>query len=281
MERGDHVDIVQIGGSSLIGQVDRVLQRQIPDREGFIFGIAGVYTAFVLVVKLGKTGCHLSASRSRCGNDNERACRFDVFVLSISLIAYDQRYIVRVARNCVVNVNRDAELLQSLFKGICAVLAGILGNYYASDVEAASAELVDQTEYITVVGDAEVTADFVFLNIGCGNCHNNLGLIGKLHQHAQFCVRCKARKNAGCVEIVEQLSTEFQIQLVVKLVDAVADVLGLHFQVFFIVKSNFHGIFLPFFHGICLKETDHSCRDDAKFSPLGSEELQTTDFILL
>ena len=66
-----------------------------------------------------------------------------------------------------------------------------------------------------------------------------------------------------------------------KLVDAVADVLGLHFQVFFIVKSNFHGIFLPFFHGICLKETDHSCRDDAKFSPLGSEELQTTDFILL
>lgn len=61
-----------------------------------------------------------------------------------------------------MNVNRDAELLQSLFKGICAVLAGILGNYYASDVEAASAELVDQTEYITVVGDAEVTADFVF-----------------------------------------------------------------------------------------------------------------------
>ena len=53
------------------------------------------------------------------------------------------------------------------------------------------------------------------------------------------------------MEIVEQLSTEFQIQLVVKLVDAVADVLGLHFQVFFIVKSNFHGIFLPFIHGVC------------------------------
>ena len=83
------------------------------------------------------------------------------------------------------------------------------------------------------------------------------------------------------MEIVEQLSAEFQIQLVVKLVDAVADMLRLHFQVLLIVKSNLHGIFLPFFHGICLKETDHSCRDDAKFSPLGSEELQTTDFILL
>ena len=281
MERVDHVDVVQIGGSSLVSQVDRVLQRQIPDREGLIFCIAGVYTAFVLMVKLGKAGCHLSASRSRCGNDNERAGCLDVLVLSVSLIAHDQRHIVRIARNRVVNVNRDAELLQSLFERVCAVLAGVLCDDNASDIEAASAELINQAEHVAVIGDAEVTADFVFLNIGCGNCHNNLGLIGKLHQHAQFCVRCKARKNAGCVEIVEQLSTEFQIQLVVKLVDAVADVLGLHFQVFFIVKSNFHGIFLPFFHGICLKETDHSCRDDAKFSPLGSEELQTTDFILL
>ena len=110
---------------------------------------------------------------------------------------------MRVARNCVVNVNRDAELLQSLFKGICAVLAGILGNYYASDVEAASAELVDQTEYITVVGDAEVTADFVFLNIGCGNCHNNLGLIGKLHQHPQLTVGLKTRKHPGGMVVVK------------------------------------------------------------------------------
>ena len=166
---------------------------------------------------------------------------------------------MRIARNRVVNVNRDAELLQSLFERVCAVLAGVLGDDNASDIEAASAELVDQTEHVAVIGDAEVTADFVFLNIGCGNCHYNLCLVGELHQHAQFGVRCKARKNAGCVEIVEQLSAEFQIQLVVKLVDAVADVLGLHFQVFLIVKSNFHDIFLPFFHGICLKETDHSC----------------------
>ena len=135
------------------------------------------------------------------------------------------------------------------------MLAGILGNYYASDVEAASAELVDQTEYITVVGDAEVTADFVFLNIGCGNRHYDLSLVGELHQHAQFGVRCKARKNAGCVEIVEQLSAEFQIQLVVKLVDAVADMLRLHFQVLLIVKSNLHGIFLPFYPWYLLKTT--------------------------
>ena len=255
MERVDHVDIVQIGGSSLVSQVDRVLQRQIPDREGLIFCIAGVYTAFVLMVKLGKAGCHLSASRSRCGNDNERAGCLDVLVLSVSLIAHDQWHIMRIARNRVVNVNRDAELLQSLLESVCTVLSGILRDDNTADIEAASAELINQTEHVAVIGDAEVAADFVFLNIGCGNRHYDLSLVGELHQHAQFGIRCKARKNAGCVEIVEQLSAEFQIQLVVKLVDAVADMLRLHFQVLLIVKSNLHGIFLPFYPWCLLKTT--------------------------
>ena len=114
------------------------------------------------MVELGKAGCHLSASRSRRGNDNERAGCLDVLVLSVSLIAHDQWHIMRIARNRVVNVNRDAELLQSLFERVCAVLAGVLGDDNASDIEAASAELVDQTEHVAVIGDAEVTADLFF-----------------------------------------------------------------------------------------------------------------------
>ena len=115
MERVDHVDIVQICSGSFVGKVYRMFQRKVPDREGLVFCITGMDTAFVLMVELGKAGCHLSASRSRCGNDNERTGCLDVLVLSVSLIAHDQRHIMRVARNRVVNVNRDAELLQSLF----------------------------------------------------------------------------------------------------------------------------------------------------------------------
>ena len=41
--------------------------------------------------------------------------------------------------------------------------------------------------------------------------------------------------------IVEQLAAELQIQLTAELVDAFADVFGLHFQIFFIVESDlFH-----------------------------------------
>ena len=37
--------------------------------------------------------------------------------------------------------------------------------------------------------------------------------------------------------VVKQFAAEFQVQLVVKLVDPFANMLGLHFQIFFVVKS--------------------------------------------
>ena len=42
-------------------------------------------------------------------------------------------------------------------------------------------------------------------------------LIGKLKKHLQFAVRSKSRKHTGCVHIVKQLSSEFQIKLVSEL----------------------------------------------------------------
>ena len=43
--------------------------------------------------------------------------------------------------------------------------------------------------------------------------------------------------------IVEQLAAEFQIQLIVKLLDALADMLGLHRKISVVVKSYFHRLF--------------------------------------
>ena len=64
-----------------------------------------------------------------------------------------------------------------------------------------------------------------------------------------------------------------QIQLVVKLADAVADVLDrISLQAFFIVKIQFSWYFSPLFHGICLDKTDHSCRMMQSL-PIGPEEL--------
>lgn len=42
------------------------------------------------------------------------------------------------------------------------------------------------------------------------------------------------------MEIVKEFAAELQIQFVVELVDAVADVFRLHFQVLLVIKTNFH-----------------------------------------
>ena len=52
VEGVDHVHIVQVCCSSLVGDVYRVLQRQVPHREGLELGITSADTTLVLVVEL-------------------------------------------------------------------------------------------------------------------------------------------------------------------------------------------------------------------------------------
>ena len=46
----------------LVSQVNRVFERDIPDRKRLKFGIAGFHAAFILVIKLRQAGDHLTAS---------------------------------------------------------------------------------------------------------------------------------------------------------------------------------------------------------------------------
>ena len=52
MEGVYHVHVVQVGGGSLIGQVYRMLERQVPHREGLKLGIACADATLVLVIEL-------------------------------------------------------------------------------------------------------------------------------------------------------------------------------------------------------------------------------------
>ena len=52
MERVNHVDVVKVRGSRLVGDVDRVLKGKIPYGESFEFCVSRFDAAFVFVVKL-------------------------------------------------------------------------------------------------------------------------------------------------------------------------------------------------------------------------------------
>ena len=99
-------------------------------------------------------------------------------------------------------------------------------------------ERVGQPQNIRIVGDAEITADFVFLNICRIDDKNNFSLVLELKQHLDFAIRRKPRQNPGSVVIVKELAAKFQIELAAKLRDPFADLLRLQMQVFFVVKSS-------------------------------------------
>ena len=97
MERIDHIHIIEVGSCSLVSKVYRVLKRYIPDRECLEFCISGLYAAFVFVVELGETCGHLTASRARCCNDDERSCGLDIIVLAVAFVADDLFYVVWIS----------------------------------------------------------------------------------------------------------------------------------------------------------------------------------------
>ena len=223
MERVDHVDVIQICSGSFIGKVYRMFQRKIPDRESLEFRISGFYATFVFMIELGKAGCHLSASRSRGCDHNQRSCGFNIVIFSIALITYDQRGVAWISGDQVKLVNTDTQFLQTFLEEIGAFLAGVLCDAYASYIQATACKLIHKTEHVFVIGNAKVAAYFILVNVIGTDNNNDLRLIRKLHQHAEFAVRFKTRKNTGCMVVVKQFAAEFKIKFVAELTDSFTD----------------------------------------------------------
>ena len=181
------------------------------------------------MVELGETGCHLSAARSWCRDDDKRLGGLDVIVLSVAVIAYNVGNVVRVAIDRIMTVYFDSEMFKLCFKDICGCLAGVAGDDHAAHIETLITVFLDETQYVRIVGDAKIVADLVFLNVCRIDGNDDLSLVCQLQKHVQLAVRRKAWQDTGSVIIVEQLSAELQVQLVSELADPLADVFRLHF----------------------------------------------------
>ena len=135
-------------------------------------------------------------------------------------------------------VDPDAERLQLFLVGDGGGLACEAGQDDASDHQAVCPEFICETEQVHVVGDAEIAADLVLLDIARVNGDNNFTLIPQLAQHPDLGVRLKARKDAGGVIVVKKLAAEFHVELAAECVNPVADVFRLRFQIFLVVKTD-------------------------------------------
>ena len=243
MEGVDHVHIVQVGGGGLVGQIDRVLQGNVPDGEGLELGVTGLDAALVFMVQLGQADGHFSAAGTGCGDDHQRALGLNVLVAAVALIADDACHIVGVAGDLVEAEGADAQTVQPLFKGFHLGGGGVLGHAHTAHIQPHPLKSVDEAQHVQIVGDAVVAAHLAADDVLGADDDDDLGLLLELQKHLQLGVRLKAGQHAGSVVIVEQLAAEFQIQLIVKLLDALADMLRLHRKIFVVVKSYFHRSF--------------------------------------
>ena len=140
-------------------------------------------------------------------------------------------------------VYADAGGFEALLEFFCGGLAGEARHDDAADIESLFAENADQAQHIGVIGDAEVAAGAVLLDIVGVDGDDDFDILLHLQQHSELAVRLEARQNAGGVEVIVELAAEFQIEPVSELRDALADMGGLCLEVFGVIKGEF-----PFSH---------------------------------
>ena len=165
MKRVDHIDIVKICGSSLIGKIDRVLQREIPDRECFKFCITGIHSALVLVIELAETCCHLPAAGARSGDNYQATTGFNVFVAAKSFLGNNEGDVGGIIRYNVMAIDSNAENPKTLNKLICRRLLAVMGNNNAANVKPDSAESVNKPQCVLIIGNPKITAPLGALDV--------------------------------------------------------------------------------------------------------------------
>ena len=114
-------------------------------------------------------------------------------------------------------------------------------DHHAGRGKAHGAEDVQQAQHVLVVGDAQVAAYLVLLDVVSVDGDDDLNVGGHLLQHADLAVGLETRKHARGVVVVEQLSAEFQVQLSAELADSLANMLGLQCQVLVVIETDAHG----------------------------------------
>ena len=118
---------------------------------------------------------------------------------------------------------RNLEALAELLRGD---LSGIARDHHAAEEKAEALEVVDELERVVRVGDAEVGAHLLVLDVASVDAENDLRLVAERLQQAQLHVRIVAWQTARGVHVVHQLAAELQVELA-KLRRPAADLVAL------------------------------------------------------
>jgi len=239
----NHDLIFEINRGCFVGYIDHVIDRKVPDGEGFELGIASLNTAFIFVVKVVEASSQLSAARAGTGNDHDGLGGLDVFVDTITLVADNGFNIGGITTDGVMGVDFDAPLFQAALEGFGRSLVFIAGYNDGGDIDAPFPEIVNGLEGVVVVGNAKIGSDLLTFNSAGMDTQDNVNFILEQLQQTHFDIGIKAREHPGSVIIEENLAAKLQVKFIVEAVYTLEDGCSLFLQVFFVVKSNAVGGF--------------------------------------
>ena len=111
--------------------------------------------------KLGQAGSHLAAARSGSSHNDQRTAGFDIIIFSIALVADDQRDIAGIALDAVMAVYLDSHMLQLGAKYLHSLTA-MQVDHNASHIKAFILKLLNQAQYIHIIGDPQILAYLIF-----------------------------------------------------------------------------------------------------------------------
>ena len=203
----NNIGIVQVHRGCLIGQVHGVFQGEIPDREGFKLGVAGIIATLVLVVDLRERGGQLAGARARRGNHDEVAGGFRKLIAPKTLFGHDEVRIGGVTRDNAVARHLEAEALCLVDEGFRLGVAFLqLGHDDVFYQESAAAEYVHQAQQVIFIKNAQVRAYLLAGDILRVDADEDLYVLFDALQHRDFIVRGEAGQHAGGVHIVKKLA---------------------------------------------------------------------------
>ena len=119
-------------------------------------------------------------------------------------------------------------------------LTEVLGDDHAVHVQTERAQLIDLPQNVGSVGNAEIGADFIAFQVCRADDEDDLRLIFQRTQNFALRVADKSGKHAAGVHIVKKLSSEFKVQLIVKLFDPLQNLFALQFDVKIVIETLLH-----------------------------------------
>ncbi len=183
MEGVNHVHIIQISSGSLIGNVHRMFQRQVPHRESLELGITSTNATFVLAVELAQANRHLATTRTWSRHDDQRTGGLHVVVLAETIVRSNQFHIVRIPINEIMTIGLDAHTFETMAELVSSTLTVIVSDDHRAHIEAATHKLITQTQGIFIVCDAKVSPHLVLFNVFSTNHNHNLQAVPQLGKH--------------------------------------------------------------------------------------------------